>query len=110
MHVLNAHGRYIKEHASSEMANLRALQKSVTSQVRRAASTSWLRWRRWSRRALRPMLSHHPFSTQRDSLSRVCDQTKYSIEYLTHLLKKPHLALDDVQQAQELGSIADTAA
>ena len=56
------------------------------------------------------MLSHHPFSTQRDSLSRVCDQTKYSIEYLTHLLKKPHLALDDVQQAQELGSIADTAA
>lgn len=34
MHLLNAHGRYIKEHASSEMTNLRALQKSITSQVK----------------------------------------------------------------------------
>ncbi len=43
-HLLNAHGRYIKDHAGSLLTPLRALQKAVILQVRLGFITGYFCW------------------------------------------------------------------
>lgn len=48
-------------------------------------------------------------SLQRDSLGKISDSTRYTVQYLIHLLEHPQLAQDHVQQALDLGEIATKA-